>query len=82
MNAVTFSGDGLTFQRAEVEFEGNEADWEKMWRRARARSRPWWTQGGGDEVDLDWPMAAAFVLAATRPPLTPSGRPPPPSRPI
>jgi hypothetical protein len=75
---LTFSSDGLVLQRAEVEFEGDEADWDKMWRRARARSRPWWAQGGGDEVDLDWPMAGAFVLTATRPTVSPSVRPPPP----
>ncbi len=65
---MTFSGDGLTFQRAEVEFDGDEADWEKMWRRARGRSRPWWAQAGADEVDLDWAMAASFVLVAKQPP--------------
>lgn len=66
---VTFSGEGLMFDRADVAFDGDEADWEKMWRRARSRSRPWWAQGGGDEVDLDWAMAASFLLSA-RPPTT------------
>jgi hypothetical protein len=65
-NAVrmTFSGKNLLLERAEVEFQGTEIDWDKMWRRAQTRSRPWWNEGGADEVDLDWAMPASLLIAS------------------
>jgi hypothetical protein len=61
---VTFSGRDLVLERAEVEFQGSEVDWDGMWRRARMRSRPWWNEGEADEIDLDWAMPASLLLTA------------------
>jgi hypothetical protein len=78
---VTFSGD-LVLERGEVAFDGGEDEWQKLWRRAQTRSRPWWHQNE-QELELDWPfdMRITIVGAATarsRPPPTPSGPPQPP----
>jgi hypothetical protein len=59
---VTFSGERLVLERAEVYFDGSERDWENLWRRARMRSRPWWTETAGDELDLDWAMQARLTI--------------------
>jgi hypothetical protein len=61
---VTFSGRNLVLERGEVAFEGSEIEWESMWRRARTRSRPWWNEGAADEIDLDWAMPAALLIAS------------------
>ena len=60
---VAFSGDGLVLERADVFFDGSDRDWDEMWRRARMRSRPWWNEAEGDELDLDWPMPARLTIA-------------------
>jgi hypothetical protein len=61
---VTFSGERLVLERAEVLFDGSERDWENLWRRARTRSRPWWTEiEGGEELDLDWAMQVRLTIA-------------------
>ena len=59
---VIFSGERLLLERADVLFDGSERDWENLWRRARVRSRPWWLQTDGDELDLDWAMQARLRL--------------------
>ena len=61
---MTFSAPNAVLERAEVEFEGGEAEWEGLWRRARTRSRPWWRQGEGEELDLDWAMPARVTVTA------------------
>jgi hypothetical protein len=59
---VSFSGERLVLERADVFFDGSDRDWENLWRRARGRSRPWWRQGEGDELDLDWAMVARLKI--------------------
>lgn len=59
---VTFSGERLILERADVFFDGTDRDWDNLWRRARTRSRPWWSETDGDELDLDWAMPARLTL--------------------
>ena len=59
---LIFAGERLLLERADVLFDGSERDWENLWRRARARSRPWWSQSDGDELDLDWAMQARLRI--------------------
>jgi hypothetical protein len=61
---VTFSAEVLTLERAQVEFEGSEIEWDGMWRRARMRSHPWWSDNAVTEVDLDWAMPAHLVITS------------------
>ena len=61
---VTFSGERLVLDRAEVFFDGTDHAWEDLWRRARMRSRPWWSEADGDELDLDWAMLARLTIVA------------------
>lgn len=60
---ITFSGEELTLERAEVIFHGTERDWDELWRRARVRSRPWWNEDTG-EIELDWDLEVRLVVAA------------------
>src|SRR5687768_11770500 len=48
---VTFIAETLVLERAEVSFDGDDREWERLWRRARGRSRPWWREGEADEID-------------------------------
>jgi hypothetical protein len=64
---VTFSARELVLARAEVDFDGTDVEWDKMWRRAQMQSRPWWQDDdtGGVETDLDWPMNVRLKLNAS-----------------
>ncbi len=59
---ITYSGERLVLQQADVLFDGSEREWENLWRSARGRSRPWWNQADGDELDLEWPMQARLKV--------------------
>jgi hypothetical protein len=59
---ITYSAERLFLERAEVAFDGSEAEWQNLWRRARTRSRPWWREADGDEIDLDRALHARLTL--------------------
>lgn len=63
---VTFTSPNLVLERAEVSFDGDEREWEEIWRRARARSLPWWSEGDADELDLDWVLDVRLRLVGER----------------
>jgi hypothetical protein len=58
---VSFSGE-LMLEQGEVRWSEGEAEWQAVWRRARTRSRPWWHQTQAQEIELDVPLDARFVL--------------------
>jgi hypothetical protein len=58
---VTFSGD-LVLEHGQVRWNDGEAEWQALWRRARTRSRPWWYRAETQEIELDLPLDARFVL--------------------
>lgn len=59
---VTFHGDKLVCAAAEVFFEGGDDAWQRLWRQAQMKSRPWWNETEGDELDLDLPMQARLRI--------------------
>jgi hypothetical protein len=59
---VTFSGSDLVLAQSEVFFEGGDDGWQRLWRQAQMRSRPWWNETEGDELDLDLPMQARLKI--------------------
>jgi hypothetical protein len=58
---VSFSGE-LVLERGEVRWNDSEAEWQALWRRARTRSRPWWHKAEGQEIELDLPLDARFLI--------------------
>jgi hypothetical protein len=60
---VTFHGDRLVCAQSEVYFEGGDDGWQRLWRQAQMRSRPWWNETEGDELDLDLPMQVRLKIA-------------------
>jgi hypothetical protein len=59
---VTITGEKLTLEQSEVFFEGGDDAWQRLWRAAQMRSRPWWNETEGDEIDLDLPMQARLKV--------------------
>lgn len=59
---VTFAGTGeVVLEQADVAWSGSEEEWERMWRRARMRSRPWWREEE-QEIELDVPLDARLTI--------------------
>jgi hypothetical protein len=61
--SVTFSGERLVLEQGDVFFEGSEQAWANIWRQAQMKSRPWWNEAEGDEIDLEWPMQVRLKIA-------------------
>lgn len=59
---VTFTGPDLVLAQSDVDFQGDDNAWQRFWRQAQARSRPWWNETDGDELDLDLPMPARLKI--------------------
>lgn len=59
---VTITGEKLVCEQADVFFDGSEQAWTNLWRQAQMRSRPWWNETEGDELDLEWPMQARLKI--------------------
>lgn len=59
---VTFGGGDLVLAQSDVYFDGGDDAWQRLWRQAQMRSRPWWNEAEGDELDLDLPMQARLKI--------------------
>ena len=52
----------VVLAQSDVDFEGDDNAWQRLWRQAQMRSRPWWNETEGDELDLDLPMQARLKI--------------------